>query len=58
MLDRKNQVGIRFKAEVSATTASRANEQKVKNVICENAGTLITVNDVLKGATLEFGKEG
>lgn len=49
--------GIRFKTEVSATTASRANEQKVKNVICENAGTLITVNDVLKGATLDLAKK-
>lgn len=49
--------GIRFKTEVSATTASRANEQEVKNVICENAGTLITVNDVLKGATLDLTKK-
>jgi len=50
--------GIRFKTEVSATTASRANEQKVKNVICENAGTLITVNDVLKGATTVYSEDG
>lgn len=57
MLDQEKPGGIRFKTEVSATTASRANEQKVKNVICENAGTLITVNDVLKGATLDLAKK-